>query len=90
MFCRFADAVLVLSADPEDVLLQSCELTCLEGGVFHRGRKLHPFLFVRQPTLHDVVGDCRAAVVPGRVPRHEARLVGDLGDVEGGRRAGFI
>lgn len=37
MLCRLADAVLVLSTDPEDVLLQSCELAGLESCVFHRG-----------------------------------------------------
>ncbi len=37
MLCRFTDAILVLSADPEDVLLHSCELAGLESGVFHRG-----------------------------------------------------
>lgn len=37
MLCRFADAILVLSADPKDVLLHSCELAGFESGVFHRG-----------------------------------------------------
>lgn len=37
MFCRLSNAVLVLSADPEDVLLHSCELAGLKSGVFHCG-----------------------------------------------------
>lgn len=90
MLCRFADAVLVLSTDPEDVLLHSCEFAGLESGVFHCGRQLHPLFFVCLPTFHNVVGDQGATVVPGRVPCQEARLVGDLGDVKSSWRARFI
>lgn len=90
MLCRRTDAVLVLRADPEDILLQRNELAGLEGGVFHRGRQLHPLFFLRQATLHNVVGDGRATIVPGGVPCHEARLVSDLGDIEGGRWARFV
>lgn len=71
VLCRFANAVLVLSADPEHVLLHGSELAGFEGGVFDSCRQLHPLLFVHLTALHDVVGDGRATVVPGRVPGHD-------------------
>lgn len=90
MLCRLADAVLVLSTDPEDVLFQGYELAGLEGCVFHRGWQLYPLLFVSLPTLYNVVSNGRTAVIPGRVPSHNTWFIGDLGNVEGSWRARFI
>lgn len=86
----YADAVLVLSTDPEHVLLQSDKLARLEGGEFHCGRQFDPLLFVQLTTLHDVVGDGGATVIPGRVPGQGTGLVGNLRDVKGSRRSRFI
>lgn len=90
MLSRFTNAILVLGTDPEYVLLQGCELACFEGGVLHCSRQLHPLLFVNLTTLHDVVGDGRAAVIPGWVPGQEARLVCDFRDIKRSWRARFI
>ena len=90
VLCRFANAILVLSADPEDVLLHRCELTGFEGGMFHCGWELHPLLPVRLTAIHNVVCDWWTAIIPRRVPGQEAWLVGNLGNIEGSWRARFI
>lgn len=81
---------LVLSEDSKDVLLELDQVHGFVGGQFDGGGQPVPDLAVGGSALHDVVGDSRAAVVTRRVPGQEARLVGDLRDVESSRRAGFI
>lgn len=90
MFCRFSDAVLVLSADAEHVLLHGGELGGGEGGVLDCSRQFGPLLFVRLTALHNVVGNGRASVITRRIPGQDAGLAGDLRDVKGRGGSGFV
>lgn len=81
---------LVLGEDPEDVLLKLDKADGLVARLLDGGGEAVPDLAVGCSPLHQVVGHSGAAVVTRRVPCQQARLVGDLRDVEGGRRAGLV
>lgn len=90
VLCRFTNTKLVLSTNPEDVLLHSSELAGFEGCVFDCSWQLYPFFFVYLSTFHNVIGNGRATIIPGRVPCQAARLTGDFWYVKRSWRAWFI
>lgn len=87
---RQANSKLVLGEDPEDVLLELDQAHGLVARLLDGGGEAVPDLAVGRSPLHQVVGHPGAAVVTRRVPGQQARLVGDLRDVEGGRRARLV
>lgn len=90
MLSRCAHAKLVLSKDPEDVLLEFDQSHGPVGGLFDGGGQAVPDLAVGSAALNDVVGDSGAAVITGRVPGQEAGVVGDLRDVKGRGGTGLV
>lgn len=85
-----ADSKLVLGKDPEDVLLKLDEANSLVARLLDGGGEAVPDLTVGRSPFHQVVGHSRATVIARRVPGQQARLVGDLRDIKGGRRARFV
>lgn len=68
MLCRQANSKLVLSEDPEDVLLELDEADGLVARLLDGGGEAVPDLAIGRPSLHQVVGHPGAAVVTRRVP----------------------
>lgn len=81
---------LVLSKDPEDVLLEFDQSHSSVGGLFDSGGQPVPDLAVSSTALYDIVGYSGATIITWRVPGQEAGIVGDLGDIKGSRRTRLI
>lgn len=89
---RWPAAKLVLSSDPEDVLLPLDELGDREAGSLQGGGDGDPadLVVLIVLLLQDVIQDLAAAVVLGRVPVADDRGVPDFIEGEVDRRAGFV
>lgn len=81
---------LVLSKDPEYIFFELDQAHSFVCGLFHSGGQPVPDLTVSSTALNDVIGDPGATVIAWRVPRQEAGVIGDLGDVEGSWRTRLV
>lgn len=90
MFCRWADAKLVLSENSENVLLEFDQADSFVCGLFDGGGQPVPDLAVGSSALHDVVGNSGAAIIAWGVPGQETGFIGDLRNVEGSRGARLV